>query len=60
MARSNIKRTVRLNVARVLVASGIVSNTQIDRLLGLPAYTAAGLDASSKRYGKHVLTPKTA
>jgi hypothetical protein len=45
----------RRNAARLLVKEGKLSNVEIDRKLTLPPYTAAGFDASAKRYGKHVL-----
>ncbi len=56
--RNNIRTAIRANVVKLLVANkgklGI-TNVQIDRLLRVPAYTAAGYDASAKRYGPQVL-----
>ncbi len=56
--RTNIRSSLRANIAKLLVANKStlgITNVQIDRLLRVPAYTAAGYDASAKRYGSRVL-----
>lgn len=49
-----------LNMARALVKAGSFANMAIDKALNLPAYTAAGLAAAAKRYGRHVLDQSVA